>query len=70
MDIRQFAKINGVVFSKCGPDWGGRVAYSEGDGRSRLCGFRTQRDAAEDWLSGLGLSEHGAAVLRKALESI
>lgn len=69
MDIRQFAKINGVIFVDCGPGWGGRVGYKEPEyPNCTIAGYKTQKEAAEGWLCEKGFSEHGLAVLRQALE--
>lgn len=69
MNLRQFAKINGVTFVDCGPGWGGRVGYKESEyPNCTIAGYKTQTEAAEAWLHGKGFSEHGIAVFRKALE--
>lgn len=70
MRLVTFAKINGVVFKKCGPGWGGPIGFSTADAPNcTVCGYKSQAAAAEGWLLSLGLSPAGVACLLDALEA-
>lgn len=51
--LTKFAREAGVSIFRCGPGWGGRIAYREKDHpRSAVCGFRSAHEAYMHWLVG------------------
>lgn len=68
--LEDFAKKCGVSLVKCDPMWGGTYGYTTDDFHNvTINGFRSKREAYQDWLSS-SFGERAGKALMEILESL
>lgn len=70
MTTIQFAKASGIVFERCDPMWNGPYAYKlSNKTKLRVCGFKSQKEAAEGWLEYLIQNENALRIIKQLIEA-
>lgn len=70
MNLLKFAKIGGCRVVVCGAGYGGRYGYTTEDAPNcTVCGFKTKKEAREQWVVDTFGNFSGEAVLKLLAET-